>query len=134
VESFEDLKALTGVIASRRALDLVRRMQAERRAAGVTETIEGQEELASPEAGPVERVDANELARSLTVLAAKLPGRQRQLLQAYYVEGLKQAELAEAFGMPMGTVGVTLSRALESLREELRKHPRLMKELLEALR
>ena len=134
VESFEDLKALTGVISSRRALDLVRRMRAERRAAGVTEPVEGREDLASAEPGPLERVDANELARLLTALAARLPGRQRQLLQAYYVKGLKQAELADAFGMPLGTIGVTLSRALESLREELRKQPQLMKELLEALR
>lgn len=134
VESFEDLKALTGVVASRRALDLVRRMQAERRAAGMTETMEGREDLASTEPGPLERVDSHELAKLLTALAAKLPERQRQLLQAYYAEGLKQAELAKAFGMPMGTVGVTLSRALESLREELRKQPQLMKELLEALR
>src|SRR6266849_2439014 len=41
VDSFDELKALTGVIASRRALDHVRRMQAERRATGATETIEG---------------------------------------------------------------------------------------------
>jgi RNA polymerase sigma-70 factor (ECF subfamily) len=134
VESFDDLKALTGVIASRRALDRVRRLQAQRRSAGLTETMEGREDLASPEPGPLERVDANELARMLTALAAKLPGRQRQLLQAYYLEGMKQAELAQAFGMPMGTVGVTLSRALASLREELAKQPQLMKELLEALR
>lgn len=134
VENFEDLKALTGVVASRRALDLVRRMQAERRAADMTETMEGREDLASTEPGPLERVDSHELAKLLTALAAKLPERQRQLLQAYYVEGLKQAELAKAFGIPMGTVGVTLSRALESLREELRKQPQLMKELLEALR
>ncbi len=100
----------------------------------MTETTEGREELASAEPGPLERVDANELARLLTALAAKLPDRQRQLLQAYYVEGLKQSELATAFGMPMGTVGVTLSRALESMREELRKNPQLMKELQEAIR
>jgi RNA polymerase sigma factor (sigma-70 family) len=134
VESFDDLKALTGVIAARRALDLVRRMQAARRSSGMTETTEGREELASAEPGPLERVDANELARLLTALAAKLPDRQRQLLQAYYVEGLKQSELATVFGMPMGTVGVTLSRALESMREELRKNPQLMKELQEAIR
>jgi RNA polymerase sigma factor (sigma-70 family) len=134
VDSFDELKALTGVIASRRALDHIRRMQAERRASGATETIEGREDLASSAPGPLEQVDARDLAKLLTGLAAKLPERQRELLKAYYLDGHKQAELAETFGLPMGTVGVTLSRALESLREELRKQPQLMKELLEALR
>ena len=134
VGSFDELKALTGVIASRRALDLVRRMQAERRAAGVTETTESRDDLASSAPGPLEQVDAHDLAKLLMGLAAKLPERQRQLLKAYYLDGLKQADLAEKFGMPMGTVGVTLSRALESMREELRKQPQLMKELLEGLR
>ena len=133
-ESFEDLKALTCVIANRRALDLVRRRQAERRSASMTESMEGQEGLAATDPSPLERVDANELARLLTALASKLPDRQQKLLRGYYLEGAKQAELAKAFGMPLGTVGVTLSRALESLREEMRKQPRLMKELLEALR
>jgi hypothetical protein len=50
VESFEDLKALTGVIASRRALDLIRRMQAERRASGMTQTMEAREAEAAERA------------------------------------------------------------------------------------
>jgi RNA polymerase sigma-70 factor (ECF subfamily) len=134
VGSFEELTALTGVIASRRALDHIRRMQAERRAKGATETIEGREDLASAAPSPLEQVDALDVAKLLMGLAAKLPEHQRQLLKAYYLDGLKQAELAKQFGVPLGTVGVTLSRALESLREELRKYPQLMKELLEKLR
>jgi len=134
VDSFAELMALTGVIASRRALDHIRRMQAERQASGETETIEGREDLASSAPGTLERVNARDLAKLLTRLATKLSERQRELLKAYYLDGLKQAELAETFDMPIGTVGVNLSRPLGSLREELRKQPQLMKELLEALR
>lgn len=134
VDSFDELKALTGVIASRRALDHIRRMQAERRASGATETIEGHEDLASSAPGPLEQVNSMDLARLLMNLTETLPEHQQQLLRLYYIDGLKQADLAEKLGKPMGTVGVTLSRALESLRAELRKHPQLMKEFLEALR
>jgi RNA polymerase sigma-70 factor (ECF subfamily) len=134
VESFEELRALTSVISGRRALDHIRRMQAERRASGATESIEGREELPSAAPGPLERVNAQDLARLLMSLTAKLPNHQQRLLKAYYLYGLKQAELAETFGVPIGTVGVTLSRALESLRAELQKQPQLMKEFLEALR
>lgn len=134
VRSFEELKALTAVIANRRALDYVRRMQAERRATDITETLEGREEPRSLVFNPLNEVNVKEVAELLVELAEKLPERHRELLKAYYLGGLKQAELAEKFGMPIGTVGVTLSRALESLREELQKHPRLMKELKEAMR
>ncbi len=134
VGSFDELMALTGVIASRRALDHIRRMRAQRRAAGKTETIEGRKELVSSAPSPLEQADAHDLAKLLMDLATNLSERQRQLLKAYYLDGLKQAELAERFGMNMGTVGVTLSRALKSLRNDLRKYPQLMKELLEARR
>lgn len=134
VGSFEELKSLTGVISRRRALDHIRRMQAERRASGATESIEGHEELSSSAPGPLEQVNSLDLARLLVNLTETLPEHQQQLLRLYYVDGLKQVELAEKLGKPIGTVGVTLSRALESLRAELRKHPQLMKEFLEALR
>ena len=134
VGSFEELQALTGIIARRRAVDHIRRMQAERRAAGATESIEGHEDLASGAPDPLEQVSSRDLAGLLMNLTESLTQKQQQLLRLYYVDGLKQAELAEKLDLPLGTVGVTLSRALESLRVELRKHPTLMKELLQALR
>lgn len=133
VVSFEQLKALTGVIAYRRALDHVRRMQAQRRATGATDTLEGRETLALSR-GPLEELDARELAQHLVELSDKLSERQRELLIGYYLRGEKQAELAARLDIPIGTVGVTLTRALTSLRKELRKRPGLMKELQEILR
>lgn len=134
VSSFEELKALTGVISSRKAVDHVRRMRAERRGGGKVESIEGREDLAAERKDPLAGVEAAELAKVLVDLMDRLPENHRKLLQAYYLEGMKQAELAERFGMPMGTVGVTLSRALKALRAELARHPRLLKELQEPLR
>ena len=134
VGSFDELVALAGVIARRRALDCVRRMQAERRAAGVTETIEGHEELVSDGRDPLEQVNAHDLSKLLTDLAKNLPTQHEELLRAYYLRGLKQSEVAAKFNMPINTVGVTLSRALESLRKELQKYPQMMQELRGALR
>ena len=134
VASFERLKARVGVIATRRAVDHLRRMQAERRRVRSTESMEGQEDLASAGPGLVEEVEAVELASLLVRLAARLPEHQRRILLGYYFEGLKQEELAEKLDVPIGTVGVTLSRAREALRSELEKHPALMKELLERVR
>lgn len=135
VESFEDLKALVSVIANRRAKDLIRRLQAEKRSVGSTETIEGLEEvLASREPGPVERANANDVANVLTALMAQLSREDYELLRAYYFRDRKQREIADTYGMQMGTVGVKLSRALRKLRAEIAKNPELVKELQEALR
>lgn len=134
VESLEDLKGLVAVIASRRALDLVRRMRAERRAAGVTETLEGREDLASAEPGPLEQANANDVAKLLSALMRNFSREDLELLRAYYFRGMKQEEIAELYGMPLGTVGVKLSRALKKLRAEIIKNPELLKELLEELR
>jgi RNA polymerase sigma factor (sigma-70 family) len=134
VGSFGLLKALTAVIADRRARDHVRRMQADRRKADQTVPIEGGAEPVSPAPGPLDRLDAGDLAIILMRILVKLPDRQRQLLEGYYLEGFKQAELAKKLGMPVGTVGVTLSRGLASMLKELQKAPKLMQEIVERMR
>ena len=135
VESFEDLKGLVAVIATRRSLDLIRRKRAERRSAEATESIEGHEELpASDKPGPLELTNANDVAKLLSSLMTNLSREECELLRAYYFRGMKQEQIAEFFGMPLGTVGVNLSRALKKMRKEIGRNPELMKELQEALR
>ena len=134
VESYEMLRRLTVVIANRRALDHIRRMSALQRAAQATEPLEGHEDLPTNTPGPFDRLDSVDLARFLTDLADNLPPNQRLLLKGFYLEGLRQAELAEKYSMPIGTIGATLSRALEAIQKELLKHPELMQELKERLR
>ena len=134
VADFAELKTLTAVIAQRRAIDFVRRSQAVRRNTSATVSFEGNENLPDEEPNPLGRLQAAELARFLTGLMSALPRGQRKLLFGYYVQGKTQAELAAECGMPMGTVGVTLSRALLAMREELKKQPHLAKEFEEALR
>ena len=134
VADFAELKALTAVIAQRRAIDFVRRSLAARRSTNATESLEGKENLPADTANPLGQLQAAELARFLTGLMSALPPGQRKLLFGYYVRGKTQAELARECEMPIGTVGVTLSRALDVMREELKKQPRLAKEFEEALR
>ncbi|MEI6195196.1 MAG: sigma-70 family RNA polymerase sigma factor [Verrucomicrobiota bacterium] len=135
VESFQDLKGLVAVIATRRSLDLIRRLRAEKRSTQATESIEEHEELlAAPEPGPLELANANDMAKLLSSLMAILSPNEYQLLRAVYHRRMKQREIAETYGIPLGTIGVTLSRVQDKLREEIEKHPKLMKELQEALR
>lgn len=135
LRSFDELIVFTSVIADRRAKDHIRRMQAERRATSATETIEGRTDLVSATPSPLELADAQDVARLLMELAAAhLRETPLKLLKDHYLDGLTQEELAKRHDIPLGTVGVTLSRALKALRKEIEKHPGLMKELKEALR
>jgi RNA polymerase sigma factor (sigma-70 family) len=131
VSSFAELEMLTAVIARRNAIDHLRRMEAKRRGSGKIESIEGHDPAAPDD--PFAQIDAADLARLFSGLMGKLSKQHRKLLQAYYFEGMKQQELAKHFQMPIGTVGVTLVRALKLLRAELARHPKLMKELLDLL-
>jgi RNA polymerase sigma factor (sigma-70 family) len=135
VESFEDLKALVSVIAERRAKDLIRRLQAEKRSAEATESIEGHEQiLPAAMPSPFDLANAHDVARLLTALMAELSQEEYKLLRAFYFRGMKQEEIAEFFGKPLGTIGVKLSRTLKKLRQKIEEHPALMEELLEVLR
>jgi RNA polymerase sigma factor (sigma-70 family) len=61
----------------------------------------------------------SEPAREILDLVDRLPERQRAVLVLRYVEGLSEAEIADALGCRPGTVKSLASRALTRLREEM---------------
>jgi RNA polymerase sigma-70 factor (ECF subfamily) len=60
-----------------------------------------------------------ELRDRLEKAIARLPTRDRLLIAGHYVKGLRYEDLAEALGMPVGTVKTHLYRAKRKLRELL---------------
>jgi len=61
------------------------------------------------------RVELRQMSRALD----ELPEEQRQVLLLVALEGLKYDEVAEALGIPIGTVMSRLSRAREAVRVKL---------------
>lgn len=59
--------------------------------------------------------------RSMYFAVQSLPEEQRQALELAYYQGMSQSEIAEALGLPLGTVKSRLRAAMESLRREWRK-------------
>lgn len=57
--------------------------------------------------------------RALEEAINALGPRDRELVSLRYFAGLQHKELADALSMPIGSVGVTLGRALEKLRQHL---------------
>ena len=51
------------------------------------------------------------------------------MVRAFLHEGASYQEIADRFGIPIGTVGTVIFRAVNALKGEIRRSPKLMKEL-----
>ena len=72
---------------------------------------------ASSAAGPP--VHRLELRDRLDKAMARLPEHYRVLVHGHYVKGIRYEDLAEALGLPLGTVKTHLFRAKRLLRQAL---------------
>ncbi|HMD02693.1 MAG TPA: sigma-70 family RNA polymerase sigma factor [Candidatus Baltobacteraceae bacterium] len=99
------------VIARNASLDAIRRR---RRAAALPAG-----DALPLELGPEEHVLRNDEAVRVHEAMDALPAHYRSVLEMYYVSGLRYREIAEALGIPLGTVKTYLSRAKRRLRGEL---------------
>ncbi|KAA1261248.1 RNA polymerase sigma factor [Rubripirellula obstinata] len=61
-------------------------------------------------------IDQEEIQRLLT-LVDRLPPRQRELVVAFYQQGDTYAEISQRTGIPIGSIGTTLRRAEQRLRQ-----------------
>jgi RNA polymerase sigma factor (sigma-70 family) len=75
-----------------------------------------------------ERTDARARARAIAGTLAALPTRQREVLLLYAVGELEYAEIAEALGIPLGSVQSALHRARAKLRAALTESEFLTRE------
>jgi len=70
---------------------------------------------ADPAGGPEDEASGNEEKRRVAAAMAALPEELRTVIVLRAMEGLSYAEIAEAVGIPAGTVMSRLSRARERL-------------------
>jgi RNA polymerase sigma-70 factor (ECF subfamily) len=99
-------------IARNRAIDRLR-------AATVrTRTAENAPLPAAAE-NPETRAEATERQREVARALDALPDDQRRLIEDAYFLGLTQSELADRFGLPLGTVKTRVRTAMMTLRTEL---------------
>jgi RNA polymerase sigma-70 factor (ECF subfamily) len=60
-----------------------------------------------------------ERGRSLTDALGGLPAEQRQLIEAAFFEGYTHSELAQRFGLPLGTVKTRIRAGMIAMRQRL---------------
>jgi RNA polymerase sigma factor (sigma-70 family) len=94
----------------------LRRLQTAAKRAGQVAREPSLAEEASGSPGPEQQAQANEAAALLARAVEELPAQDRALLDLRYREGLSDAEVSEATGMPVNTVKTRLFRARAKLR------------------
>jgi RNA polymerase sigma factor (sigma-70 family) len=78
----------------------------------------GVDPVVADEQAAVERVDAQALQRELAEALAALRPAEREILLLHAWAELSDAEIADAIGLPVGTVKSRLSRTRERLRNQ----------------
>jgi len=105
------------LMARSRAIDLLRSRRVRERTVATVQA-EGGPADTSPE-GPRSVWYSERQARVAGALA-ELPVEQREVLEKAFFAGLSQREIAEATGIPLGTVKTRTLLAMRKLRESLR--------------
>jgi RNA polymerase sigma-70 factor (ECF subfamily) len=99
------------VIARNASLDALRRRRRTERLPASDDSV--------PELGPEDTAMRNDEAARLRAALDTLPAHYRTVLELYYESGLRYREIAEALGIPIGTVKTYIARAKRRLRDDL---------------
>lgn len=108
----QPLPAWLHTLARSRAIDLTRRRSARQR---------NEQKASRPEGVSLSLQDWEALSRQVDEAIESLDEEMRLPLIGHYLQGWTQQELAEIFGVSQGTVSRRIERAIEQLREHLRK-------------
>jgi RNA polymerase sigma-70 factor (ECF subfamily) len=102
-----------------RAVDLVRREEAQRRRAEDARVVEDVIHLEDVADTVVEEIGVPEERRALRAALANLPAEQQRVIELMYFEGLSQSMIAERLSLPLGTVKSRTLLGMRRLRDSL---------------
>jgi RNA polymerase sigma-70 factor (ECF subfamily) len=105
-------------LATRRALDFLRRQIRDRRRVTIPATWDG---MPADDPGPAQQVQSFELAEQLRQVLAQLPAQQAEVYCLRHLNELSYEQIAEELNVSVDVVGVTLHRARGRLRELLKE-------------
>lgn len=126
--SIDSLKRLVVTTAQNLLKDLVRNRKAEKRGAGMVDSIEDNPSAmnaASDSLSPDQVVARTEEAFIIRQAMSQVSEKYRVIAEDFYFLGLTQQEIADKRGLKIGSIGVYLKRALEVLKPILGKSGRL---------
>jgi len=141
VENWEELRALAVTMAARAAVSAKRKSSAQKRGGGQLVSMEDLQAktngLFEPAATLMESLNVSELKELSTLLQSamnELEPEIADLICDFLMEKIPYKILAEKYEIPLGTVGVQISRGLKKIRKKVESYPKLLKELQAFLR
>jgi len=129
----QQLRNFFAAIVRNKSKDFLRRKTAQRRGQGnvwnFSEMENDDENANKPYDRPTNEnlltnVENNELLDQIKEILTTLPERQQQIIDGFYLRGLTYTEISETYNIPVGSIGVYLSRALSSIRSHITKRSR----------
>ena len=115
-------------IARNHCIDLLRRRRPMLTLAAEGRSDDGPETGVAPElpdhfaVSGEQRVQEGEAQRDLERAVAALPRRYREVIALFHIQHKSYVEIAQALGVPMGTVMTWLHRARKELKAQLSEH------------
>src|ERR1700734_1799645 len=116
--SFTGRGSLEGWLRTVLAQEFVNRYRRTKRLVSLDEEIEDGAQFAAPEPEPASSADPR-LASSIDAALAALPGEDRLVLAAYYLDGRTLAEVARMLGVHESTISRKVDRLAKSLRKKI---------------
>jgi len=132
IKNLDQLKNFFAAIVRNKSKDYLRKKTAQRRGDGKVWNFSELEKDDTKSPQPYDRpaeenvlsnVDYNEKLDLIKELLPKLPERQQQILEGFYLRGLTYQEISEAYDIPLGSIGVYLNRAVTKIRNLVSKQP-----------
>jgi RNA polymerase sigma factor (sigma-70 family) len=114
------VKAWLMTMVHHRAVDAVRREEAQRRRAD-DQVVGIREETTDPSDEVVEAVAAPSERAAVRTAMRALPPEQREVLELMYFGGLSQTQVADSTGAPLGTVKSRALLGMRRMRAELER-------------
>jgi RNA polymerase sigma-70 factor (ECF subfamily) len=81
-----------------------------------------------PEEPPKAAIGLESLEEVEKILG-KLPGRDREVVRLYYLEGRSYEEISTELNIPVNTIGPILSRARKKLRQDVKSPPPIQRNI-----
>lgn len=122
VRSWDELKALTARVAWCRAIDAIRKQQAQKKGGGRVESLEDlvSEPSLSLNKRPDEDLYHAEVWRAYRECTKQLNSKTREVVELRLIDQFTQKEISEHLGIPQGTIGVIIMKTLEAIKECLK--------------
>lgn len=128
---WSEITALTFVVARRRSISRLRALLAQKRGASTSASVSFDElgEILQATESLQAAGGLPEIAETMAKLVQGLGEPAASMVREFLHEGASYQEIADRRGKPIGTVGTIIYRALQELKREVQRTPKLMKEL-----